>query len=341
MSDTSTILSLPYIQPAQAQKHITHNEALRRLDVLVQPVVTDHTRTAPPADPAQGARYIVGAGAMGDWAGQDGAIAVFEGTWGFIAPLQGWRVYASGPEAMLTFDGAEWVSDTGNFGTLGVNAAADAVNRLAVSSDATLLTHAGAGHQVKVNKAAAGDTASLLFQTGFSGRAEMGIAGGDDFAIKVSADGASWSEALAFDAATGLPRGAAVQSDASDVAPGRLLTLADAGTGPAGAFRRTGDGWLTCTGTVSLPFESASACAGTWVFPAGFAPGREAEIVVSFQIDSDASSLTPTYPNLCVGEVSGITATGVTLRQHRRAGGTSFDAADTVVVRVTVMGPGA
>ena len=85
---------------------------------------------------------------------------------------------------------------------LGVSTAPDAVNRLSVVSPATLFSHAGAGHQVKVNKAAAGETASLLFQTDWSGRAEMGLAGGDDFSLKVSADGMAWAEALVADRST-------------------------------------------------------------------------------------------------------------------------------------------
>ena len=83
---------------------------------------------------------------------------------------------------------------------LGVNAAPDAGNRFAVSSPATLLSHEGAGHQLKINKAAAGETGSLLFQTGWSGRAKLGCAGADDFALKVSEDGVSWVTALSFDA---------------------------------------------------------------------------------------------------------------------------------------------
>lgn len=35
MSQTSTHLNLPYIQPAQAQKHVTHNEAIELLDLIV------------------------------------------------------------------------------------------------------------------------------------------------------------------------------------------------------------------------------------------------------------------------------------------------------------------
>lgn len=63
MSDASPILSLPYILPSQAQKHVTHNEALQRLDVLVQPAVLDRDRSAPPVAPAAGARHLVGPGA--------------------------------------------------------------------------------------------------------------------------------------------------------------------------------------------------------------------------------------------------------------------------------------
>ena len=86
-----------------------------------------------------------------------------------------------------------------NLSRLGVNTTADATNRLAISSPATLFTNEGAGHQVKVNKANVGDTASFLFQTNWSGRAEMGLAGDDDFHFKVSPDGGAWFEALLID----------------------------------------------------------------------------------------------------------------------------------------------
>lgn len=64
MPDDSPILSLPYILPTQAQKHVTHNEALRMLDAIVQLVVQDRSRTVPPAYPAEGDRHIVAAGAV-------------------------------------------------------------------------------------------------------------------------------------------------------------------------------------------------------------------------------------------------------------------------------------
>jgi hypothetical protein len=71
MTDTSPALSLPYIQPSQAQKHVTHNEALRMLDAVTQLSVQSSTLTQAPAVPVSGDRYLVGFGATGDWAGQD------------------------------------------------------------------------------------------------------------------------------------------------------------------------------------------------------------------------------------------------------------------------------
>jgi hypothetical protein len=83
---------------------------------------------------------------------------------------------------------------------IGINATPDDVNRLAVMSDASLFSNAGNGHQIKLNKAAATDAGTLLFQTAWSGRAEMGLAGSDDFSIKVSGDGSNWLPALSISA---------------------------------------------------------------------------------------------------------------------------------------------
>jgi hypothetical protein len=236
--DLSPVLSLPLIQPAQAQKHVTHNEALRLLDVLVQPAVASRSTATPPADPAPGARFIVPAGALGAWAGQDGSIAFAEGGgWAHLVPLPGWQAWVADEGADALFDGTAWTTPAeraARVARLGVGTDADATNRLAVASPATLLTHAGAGHQLKINKAAPGDTASLLFQTGWSGRAEIGTTGSDALAVKVSADGAAWVTALALDAATGRATGAAVTQTATDTAPGRLLKVGDFGLGLTG-----------------------------------------------------------------------------------------------------------
>ncbi len=226
MSQTSPTLSLPYIQPAQAQKHVTHNEALRILDAVTQLSVISTDLADPPAQAAQGDRYIVADAATGAWAGQEANIAIWvDSTWQFFVPSVGWRADISGSGAEVRFDGTDWQAagggsgggDLQNLAELGVNTTADATNRLAVSSDATLLTNAGNGHQLKLNKAAAADTASLLFQTGFSGRAELGTAGNDNFSVKVSPDGNTFKTALRTEAATGAVQFPSGQSFFQDV----------------------------------------------------------------------------------------------------------------------------
>ncbi|CTQ33319.1 DUF2793 domain-containing protein [Jannaschia rubra] len=207
MSQRTTLLSMPLIQAGQAQKHVTHNEALVILDALVQPVALDADRTEPPATPDEGDRHLVAAGAAGAWAGHDGDIAVLaNGGWLFLAPQAGWKVHVRALSAELVFDGTLWApAAAAPVATLGVNATADTTNRLSVAADGTLLTHEGGDHRLTVNKATAGDTASLLFQTGWSGRAEMGTAGTDGFSVKVSADGTDWHEGVTVDAASGVP----------------------------------------------------------------------------------------------------------------------------------------
>ncbi|WP_299031774.1 DUF2793 domain-containing protein [uncultured Sulfitobacter sp.] len=251
MPDTSPVLALPLIQPAQAQKHVTHNEALRVLDAVVQLVVIAADLSAPPTGASPGDRYIVASPASGSWTGHAGEIALYaDDAWSFIAPQAGWSAQVLTPKGTLVFDPvAGWEAAGGGAvettQQLGINATADTTNRLSLSADATLLNHEGAGHQLKLNKATVADTASLLYQTAFSGRAEMGLAGDDSFAIKVSADGGTWHEALRANPATGglqiphLVTGLGVTQSPNDTTPGRLM--------------RTGDGYVKATllGTVS------------------------------------------------------------------------------------------
>ncbi len=213
--DNTENLGLPYIMGAQAQKHVTHNEALRMLDGIVQLSVVSETIATPPASPNPGDRYIVPSGAADEWAGQENKIAAWQdGAWAFLTPVEGWLGWVVATGKLKVFDTGQWQDVTtgggggGNdpdpqFNTVGINSSADTTNRLSLSAPATLFNHAGNGHQIKINKAAAGDTASLLYQTAFSGRAEMGLAGSGDFSIKVSADGANWSDALTIDGGTG------------------------------------------------------------------------------------------------------------------------------------------
>jgi Protein of unknown function (DUF2793) len=217
MSDQTPILGLPLIMPAQAQKHVTHNEALAALDAVVQLAVVSRGSGSPPGSPATGERHIVASPASGAWAGQEDSVALWDGgAWRFFAPQTGWRAWVGDETALVVWDGGGWgvpplaSGNLQNLDSLGINTSADTINRLALASAAALFSHAGADHRLKINKAAAGDTASLVFQSGFTGHAEIGLTGSTDLAFRVSADGASFADALTAEAATGevgLPAG--------------------------------------------------------------------------------------------------------------------------------------
>jgi len=264
MSDTSPRLDLPYIQPAQAQKHVTHNEALRVLDVLVQLTVSAFDATTPPSLPIEGEVHALGVGASGAWAGQDGNLAVYvDGAWQFHVPQPGWAATRAGANSLRVWTGSAWVAaspDTlDNMIHLGINTTADSTNRLAVASPATLLTHAGNDHRLKLNKASAGDTASLLFQSNWSGRGEIGLMGDDDFGFKVSPDGNTFHQAISIDRSTGtgrFPSGLGGTGSGAGRLGGQVVafTGAEASTFTVGQFMAMGDGSTTSAGAV-MPFS--------------------------------------------------------------------------------------
>lgn len=207
MSDTPR-LGLPLLAAGQAQKHVTHNDALMRLDALVHLVVASRTQTVPPSSPEETSAYIVPAGGSGVFAGRQDDLAIFEdGAWSFLEPRAGWQAWVSDEAEHHVWTGTQWRRSQPESGLgaelWGVNTTADTTNRFAVSADASLFSHAGTDHRLKLNKASAARTASLLFQDNWSGRAEIGLAGDDQFRIKVSPDGASWTEALVIDRTSG------------------------------------------------------------------------------------------------------------------------------------------
>jgi len=396
MSDTTTHLGLPYLLAAQAQKHVTHNEALRLLDAMVQLSVLDRTRTAPLASPADGNRHLVASGATGLWAGWDLNIAFWvDGAWIRLVPRTGWMVWVAAEGLFLVWTGAAWevvgeprdVSDavfslvndadptkkatfslagisagttrsftlpntsselailagtqtfTGNktfsgtltaSGTVTVSAAsasigtatttatygmgtgatttgvtktvnigtggasgsttvvnigsatagaggttvvntptvtfantvtqvgmpqanltaqllglggatADSFNRLSINTPAVLLNNAGAGIEVTVNKAVAGNDAAFAFKTGFSARALIGLLGNDDFSFKVSPDGSAFFDAFKVDRTNGrVELAEPVVLPAHDAVP----SPPPAGKLALYARDRAGQGWL-------------------------------------------------------------------------------------------------
>lgn len=204
MSETQN-LDLPLLTPSQAQKHVTVNEALGRLDGLVQ-AVAQGTQAAPPDTPLEGQMWIVAPGAAQAWAGWDGDLALWQsGGWVRLGAREGWRVWSRETGIVMVRLAAGWASlgstlnvleasmlQTGQVPALGINAAADATNGFVFAGTNALLT-SEAGIDATFNKGADWADATVSFKTNYAPRALMGLLGNDDFSLKM---GSRFIEAL-------------------------------------------------------------------------------------------------------------------------------------------------
>lgn len=87
MTMTTARHALPLIAPGQAQKEMFHNEAVAGIDALLHPAVEGVGATVPPADPAIGRSWLLGAEPSGAWTGQAYALAAWtDGGWRFHRP---------------------------------------------------------------------------------------------------------------------------------------------------------------------------------------------------------------------------------------------------------------
>lgn len=267
MTDT-VHLGLPYIETAQAQKHVTHNEALRALDALVMLSVLDRDLSAPPEVPEEGDRYLVNAPGTGAFEDMDDRIAHFvDGQWTFFTPRAGWVCYVADEGALLAHDGEAWgaaldvlggVSELQELSLLGIGTEADGTNPLSAKLNNVLWTarstsEGGDGDlRYKLSKETDDNTLSMLFQTGFSGRAEIGLTGDDDFHFKVSADGTTWADALLIDKTTGSAKFNSGMFLTADIAPSTITADVDdydpAGLATASVLRLTSDASRNITG---------------------------------------------------------------------------------------------
>lgn len=107
---TETVqFGLPLVQAAQAQKHVTVNEALARLDALAQIRLESRALGVPPLVADEGSAWAVPGGAVNDWAGQGGRVAIrANGGWVFVVPRTGWRAWIVDEHQAVTFDGEAW-----------------------------------------------------------------------------------------------------------------------------------------------------------------------------------------------------------------------------------------
>jgi hypothetical protein len=283
-------LGLPCVAAGQLQKHVTVNEALKRLDDLIHLRIVSRTQTEEPAHSADGAIYLLPAGATGlDWSTRPpGSLMRSDGeAWRSIAPCDGSLALVGDTGEMIIRDDGEWRALGERLGSL------QGLTRFGLGNDAeqevpffarlnaalwtALESEEGGTDDLRVafSKTVSGAVVSLAFQSAFSGRAELGLIGDDDLQLKVSADGATWKRAWAVDSATGrvtFDQGAGrrevtvMTASGSYVVPDWARTIeavavGGGGGGGAGSFGSTGTRFGGGGG------GAAGVCRGDW--PAG------------------------------------------------------------------------
>lgn len=101
---------LPLIAAGQAQKEVTHNEALTLIDLLAAAQIEQAGGNDPPPAPQAGQCWLVGQSPAGAWAGQAGKIAGWTpGGWRFLTPASGFRARHAGTGVEHVFDGSGWI----------------------------------------------------------------------------------------------------------------------------------------------------------------------------------------------------------------------------------------
>jgi len=178
MSETYQF-KLPYLQAAQAQKHVTVNEALSRVDALAQLRVQSRIAEIP-TNPVDGQAYIVPIGATGFWAGQDHRVALFlNGGWEFLDALNGWVAWVVDEAVCLRFIAGVW-----DYAVTSVDPVKASANLINLEFDHVL--SAGTTNQTGVviphHSSVVGITARVTEEIVFSGATtfKLGVAGADD-----------------------------------------------------------------------------------------------------------------------------------------------------------------
>ena len=266
--DNTPNLNLSLLANKQALRSTFHDDALKDLDTLVMLAAIDRDLSSPPASPSDGDRYIVKTPGSGDPAWVDDNVVVYiDGGWTSYAPQVGWTCWVADEQLLLAWSGSAWEpavdplgggSELQNLSLLGVGTAADASNPVSAKLNNALwvaktVAEGGDGTlRYKLSKENAAATLSFLFQDNFSGRAEIGLTGDDDFHFKTSADGNSWIDALVLDKITGAVRLNSGLFLSGDLAPSQIAADQDdynpTGLSSASVLRLSTDASRSITG---------------------------------------------------------------------------------------------
>lgn len=112
MSNTPN-LELELMPSNSLQPWVAYNDTMQLIDALLHLAVEDRVTTAPPTTTEDdiGKRWIVAAGATGDWAGSDGAVALCTaaGLWRIIEPREGFEAWVIADSEKVRYESGSWV----------------------------------------------------------------------------------------------------------------------------------------------------------------------------------------------------------------------------------------
>ena len=106
---------------------------------------------------------------------------------------------------ILVHDGTKFAASKqiSELSAIGIGTGAEIGNKLSVRSNSNLFASETGDVRMMLNKEKNTNTSSFIFQTNWKGRAEFGTIGGENFILKVSANGSNWFESFEVDATTG------------------------------------------------------------------------------------------------------------------------------------------
>lgn len=102
-------MQLPFLSAGQAQKEITHNEALVVIDAMLHACTGSAPSNNPPASPEPGSCYICGASPTGAWIGHGSSVAIWTaGGWRFVDAFEGLQIMDRASGRMWRYEGGQW-----------------------------------------------------------------------------------------------------------------------------------------------------------------------------------------------------------------------------------------
>lgn len=190
----TTTLGLPLLAGNQAQKHVTVNEALLRIDALAQLTLQSKDIIDPPAA-AEGQVWAVPAGATGAWDGWAGHLALWLGAgWLFVVPGQGWSAFIVDLGVRASFDGSEWVPGLGSASFHGAGFIQRSVE---IDHQISSGTSSIVGSALPANSVVYGVTGRVASVIGGATTMEMGVAESTNrYGSGIGTDEGSWARGL-------------------------------------------------------------------------------------------------------------------------------------------------